>query len=277
MRFSRVVTAFLVIALAIPAVGQETNASIAGDVTDSSGALLPGVTVEALSTRGQRFTTETDANGRYRFPAVPVGTYTITARLAGLEDAIARNIQATLSRTPEVDLTLRIGALAETVTVTAEAPIVDTTSSATATSVTREEIQSLPRGRDFTDVVAFTPGATNDPTLAGGISIDGSTGLENRFIIDGIDTTDPQIGNNAVPMRAEFMEEVQVKSSGYTAEFGGAHHVFEYAVDDVLLKDAQVAVLEEVFLQRLQFQAALVGHVADGQDAEVREAGLGTN
>ncbi len=64
--------------------------------------------------------------------------------------------------------------------------------------------------------------APRNESQAGGISINGSSGSENRFIIDGIDTTSPQVGTNAVPMRAEFMEEVQVKSAGYAAEFGGS-------------------------------------------------------
>ena len=69
--------------------------------------------------------------------------------------------------------------------------------------------------------MTFAPGTVNDPQ-AGGISIDGASGLENRYIIDGIDTTDPQIGDDAIPMRAEMFEEVQVKSAGYAAEYGGS-------------------------------------------------------
>jgi hypothetical protein len=219
---------FLVLAIAVlllsavSAVAQETTAAIQGTITDSSGAALPGVTVEAVSSRGQRFTASTDSAGRYRFPSVPPGVYTVTATLGGMEPASVKNLQVTLGASPVVDLRLRVGAVAETLTVTAEAPIVDVTTSAVATSITREKIEVLPRGRDFTDVVQFTPGATNDPVLAGGISIDGSTGLENRFVIDGIDTTDPQIGDSSVPMRAEFMEEIQVKTAGYAAEFGGS-------------------------------------------------------
>lgn len=79
----------------------------------------------------------------------------------------------------------------------------------------------MPRGRDFTDVVAQAAGASNE-SQAGGISIDGSSGSENRFVIDGIDTTSPQVGTSAVPLRADFLEEVQVKSAGYAAEFGGS-------------------------------------------------------
>jgi outer membrane receptor protein involved in Fe transport len=105
--------------------------------------------------------------------------------------------------------------------VTAETPAIDLTSAATGTNISRERIEFVPRGRDFTDVVSQAPGAA-DESQAGGISISGSSGSENRFIIDGIDTTSPQIGTNAVPMRAEFFEEVQVKSAGYAAEFGGS-------------------------------------------------------
>ena len=217
---------FLAIAVfllsAIPVVAQETTASISGVVTDPSGAALPGVSVEAVNNRGQRYTATTDSSGRYRFPSVQPGTYTVTATIAGMEPTALKNLRVTLSGATGADLKMRIGAVAETLTVTAEAPIVNLSSSSVATSVTRQQIEILPRGRDFTDVVAFTPGATNDPVLAGGISIDGSTGLENRFIIDGIDTTDPQIGDSSVPMRAEFMEEIQVKTAGYAAEFGGS-------------------------------------------------------
>jgi len=220
-RFLQFALLVLVLVAAMPLFAQETTGSVEGRVTDASGAALPGVTVEAVNTRGQRFSTMTESDGRYRFPALPVGNYTVTATLSGMEPASVRNLQVTLAGTPRADVTLGIGAVSETLTVTAEAPIVDVTTSAVSTSVTREEIESLPRGRDFTDVVAFTPGARND-SLSGGISIDGSSGLENRYVIDGIDTTDPQIGDSAVPMRAEFMEEVQVKTAGYAAEFGGS-------------------------------------------------------
>ena len=90
------------------------------------------------------------------------------------------------------------------------------------TNIRSEQIELLPKGRDFTD--ARHAGARSDrESRLGGLSIDGASACENRFIIDGIDTTSPQIGTGkAVPMRADFVEEVQVKSAGYTAEFGGS-------------------------------------------------------
>lgn len=213
--------AALLLLIALPVVAQETTGGIQGTVSDSSGGVLPGVTVTATNKKGQQFTVITDSNGDYRFPALPPGSYSVTATLAGMEDVTVPNFDVRLGTTPRVDVTMQLGAVAETLTVTAEAPLVDVTRSAITTSVTREQIETLPRGRDFTDVVEFTPGAKND-FLAGGIAIDGATGLENRYIIDGIDTTDPQIGDSSVPMRAEFMEEIQVKTAGYAAEYGGS-------------------------------------------------------
>ncbi|HVS30444.1 MAG TPA: carboxypeptidase-like regulatory domain-containing protein, partial [Thermoanaerobaculia bacterium] len=145
MRNLRCLAALLVLLLAMPTVAQETTSSIQGTVTDQTGAALPGVSVEALNTRGQRFTATTDSSGTYRFPALPPGTYTITATLAGMAAAPVRNYELTLGMAPRIDLRMRLAALTEAVTVTAEAPIVDVTRSAVTTSVTRQQIETLPR------------------------------------------------------------------------------------------------------------------------------------
>ena len=93
--------------------------------------------------------------------------------------------------------------------------------SARQTNIRAEQVELLPKGRDFTTLVTQAPGANNEAKL-GGISIDGASAGENRFIIDGIETTDLQDGTQGKNVIADFVEEVQVKSSGYTAEFGGA-------------------------------------------------------
>jgi hypothetical protein len=209
-----------VLLLALPVVAQETTGSIEGTVRDNSGGVLPGVTVEAAGPSGT-IATVTDSNGRYRFARVPPGSYRVRASLAGFRDTTSPAVTVSLGSAQTVNLVLALSAVAETITVTADTPIVDVTSSAVADSVTREQIEIIPRGRDFTSVVSQTPGALDD-RQAGGISIDGASGLENRYIIDGIDTTDPQIGNSSVPMRAEMFEEIQVKTAGYGAEFGGS-------------------------------------------------------
>ena len=111
--------------------------------------------------------------------------------------------------------------MTETVQVTAETPLVDVRQSARQTNIRAEQIELLPHGRDFTTLVTQAPGANQESKL-GGISIDGASAGENRFIIDGIETTNLQTGLSGKNVIADFVEEVQVKSSGYTAEFGGA-------------------------------------------------------
>jgi hypothetical protein len=214
--------ALLLVLASIPMVAQEQTASIQGVVADGSGAALPGVTVEATSSRGGRsFTTQSDNTGHYRFPSLPPGVYNLTATLSGMQSATAKNVDAKLGSAPKVDLTLRMAAVTESVTVTADAPLVDVTSSAAQTSVRAEAIERLPRGRDFSTVVVQAPSA-NQNSKSGGISIDGATGAENRYIMDGVDTTNPQTGVQGKTLVTEFVEEVQVKSAGYQAEFGGS-------------------------------------------------------
>jgi len=202
------------------AFAQEQSGAIEGVVNDRDGAALPGVTVESLGPLGA-VVAVTDINGVYRFPSLRSGVYKLTAKLDGFVTAEVPGIDLTLGRTLRVNFTLQPGTFEDTITVAADTVAIDVTKTQTATSISREEITLLPRGRDFTDVVPLAAGAANE-SQAGGISVDGSSGSENRFVIDGIDTTNPQTGVSAVPMRADFIEEVQVKSAGYAAEYGGS-------------------------------------------------------
>jgi Carboxypeptidase regulatory-like domain/TonB-dependent Receptor Plug Domain len=205
----------------LPLMAQEQTASLEGVVTDPQGGAVPGVTVEAVGAGGQRYSAQTDGSGRYRFPAVPPGVYTITATLTGMQTATAKNVQVALGTSKKVDLQMKVAAVTESVTVTATGPIVDVTSSAASTSIRAESFEKLPRGRDFSTVVIQAPSA-NQNDKAGGISIDGASGAENRYIMDGVDTTNPQTGTQGKTLITDFVDEVQVKSSGYAAEFGGS-------------------------------------------------------
>ena len=205
--------------LAVPAMAQETTGSIEGVVKDPNGAVLPGATVSATGPVGN-VVSVTDGRGEYRFPRLASGVYKLTATLDGFVTGEG-TVNLTVGQTARLEFTLRLAGIAETVEVSAAAVTVDLTTSSTATSIARERIELIPRGRDFSDLVGQAAGAANE-SQAGGISVDGSSGAENRFVIDGIDTTSPQVGTSAVPLRAEFLEEVQVKSAGYAAEFGGS-------------------------------------------------------
>jgi hypothetical protein len=221
-RFSTFALMVIVAALfAFPTFAQEQVGAVEGVVKDNTGAVLPGVTVELSSSSIGTIATTTDSRGMYRFPRVPSGVYSVKASLMGYTPAEAQNVNVNLGKTVTLDLDLALGTVTESITVTADAPLVDVTSSATSASISREQIELIPRGRDFSSVVSQAAGAQNEG-FAGGISVDGASGSENRFIIDGIDTTHPQNGDQGQGLITDFVEEVQVKSAGYQAEFGGS-------------------------------------------------------
>jgi hypothetical protein len=212
----------LVLCLATPAWAQEQTGAIQGVVKDPQGAVLPGATVEARNPAGGSTTVVTDDSGIYRFPALPPGTYEITATLQGFKVAKRPDTILELGKTLTIDLVMQIASVAEEVSVTTESsPIIDVKGNAAYATISRSTIERMPKGRDFTTILRQAPGAQAE-SKAGGTQIDGSSGSENRFIIDGIDTTNLQNGTSGKTMLLDFIDEVQVKSSGYNAEFGGA-------------------------------------------------------
>jgi hypothetical protein len=221
MRVRTFAALMVALLLASPLAAQDVRGTLEGIVKDSSGAVLPGATVEAKAPTGVVLTTTSDATGTYRFPAVAPGDYVVTATLQGFQTGTVNDVRVALGQIKKVDFALSLAGVAETVTITAETPLVDVKQSARQTNIRAEQVELLPKGRDFTTLVTQAPGA-NQESKSGGLSIDGASAGENRYIIDGIETTDIQHGTSGKNVIADFVEEVQVKSSGYTAEFGGA-------------------------------------------------------
>jgi hypothetical protein len=218
----RLIRGALVVSLlfAWPVAAQETRGAIEGVVKDASGAVLPGVSVEAKSAAGT-FTSLTDVSGIYRFPALTPGRYEITANLQGFNPSTSAPVIVEVGKLLKVDLALTVAGVAENVQVTAESPTIDVKQTTAATNLRADAIDRLPKGRDFTSLVTMAPGANNE-SRSGGISIDGASAAENKYFLDGIDTTNLRTGISATPFLTDFIEEVQVKSSGYAAEFGGS-------------------------------------------------------
>jgi hypothetical protein len=204
-----------------PAAAQETRGAIEGTIKDASGGVLPGVTVEARSTGGATFTSVTDANGVFRFPSLDPGVYNVTATLTGFNEAKSAPVNVLVGQLLRVDLALTVAGLTESVQVRAESPTIDVKQATAATNIRADEIDRIPKGRDFQSLVTLAPGA-NSEDRSGGLSIDGASAAENKFYLDGIDTTNLRTGVSATPFLTDFIQEVQVKSSGYAAEFGGA-------------------------------------------------------
>jgi len=202
---------------------QERFGALTGRVTDQQGQAIPGVTVVATNTQtGEVRTFVTDANGQFTAPDLVPGRYTVRFELTGFSKVERADINVLLGRTFQVDAQLRVGELTETVQVTAEAtPLVDQRSTLIAHNVTAEEFDRMPKGRSFQSI-AFTAPSVTQGEIEGGIQVNGASGAENSFTVDGIVTNSLVTGASRQNTVFEYLQEVQVKTSGISAEYGGA-------------------------------------------------------
>jgi hypothetical protein len=221
----------LIASLIAPAMAQETTAGIQGVVRDASGGTVTGATVEVTSPNliGNR-RVQTDEGGNYRIAALPPGTYTMTVTAKGFRTSRQGNLDLSVGRMPNLDVRLEVGAVAETVEVSGEAPLVDTTQSKVSVTMQHETIDNLPKGRSFQSIIPFAPGARGEPlqsgsssgTVSGGFQIDGASDSENVYMVDGVNITNIQNGGVGKDFQMDFVQEVQVKTSSFEAEYGGA-------------------------------------------------------
>jgi hypothetical protein len=201
---------------------QARTGQIYGIVTDEDGNPLPGVSVEATSPKLiGKATAVTDASGNYRLFALPAGEYKVVFTLQGFKPLVRENIVIHIEETIKVDVAMVMGALEEEVTVVGKSPLIDVKSTVKGMTLTKDMFEVLPRGRNFDTLVTAVPGVNQEPWL-GGLSVDGASGAENMFYMDGSDITTTDTGVRGQSAAFEFVEEVQIKASGYPAEFGGA-------------------------------------------------------
>ncbi|MBV9495534.1 MAG: TonB-dependent receptor, partial [Acidobacteria bacterium] len=202
-----------------------TTGGIAGKVTDSTNSGLPGVTVTVTNNdTGLTRNTVTENDGTYKFNLLPPGPYRVDAELAGLGKVNVPSLTVLLGNETPANLVLS-PQVSETITVNATAPVVDPTRSGTATSVTEQQIESLPLlGRDFRALASLTPGVT--PAFGSRITSNGARGLATDFNIDGASSNNDFFGEQTGGTRAPFtfsqaaIKEFQVVRSQYNAEFG---------------------------------------------------------
>lgn len=201
---------------------QEQRASIEGTVRDVSRGVLPGVSVEARSPAlvGVQ-TAVTDSNGIFRLPALRPGRYQLVASLQGFSPAKLEGVLLELGQVLRVDLALAVAGVSEQVEVTGAAPLIDVKQNAAGGNLEKDVIERIPKSRDFTLLVTSVPGVTSEPRNRG-IQIDGASGADNRYMVDGVDTTDLRFGTSGKAVAPEFLQEIQVKASGYNAEYRAA-------------------------------------------------------
>jgi len=206
---------------------QTGSSALAGSVTDPSGGALPGVNVTATNNAtGFNRTVTTGSDGSYRFPSLPVGTYTVTADLNGFTSVTTRNVELNVAQERELNVSLKQAAVKEQITVTASAPLVETTP-ANSTVITEKQMENLPlNGRQFANLGSLAPGTTlsvnADPTKPGQLTIalNGGSGRNVNFLIDGGDNTDDTIGGALQNFNIEAVQEFNIQTQQYKAEFG---------------------------------------------------------
>jgi hypothetical protein len=187
--------------LSLPALAQGVGA-IGGTVIDPSEGVLPGVTLTLLSPGviGSGQSTVSDGQGNYAFTRLVPGRYSVKAELQGFQTLVQENIDVNADRTSRADLKLVIGELAETVTVSGQAPLLDTTSALKQTVMTREVLDTLPTGRDVWSITRLAPAIQNRGNDVGGRAmmeqgqafVHGSLAREQGYLVDGLDVTSPQ-------------------------------------------------------------------------------------
>jgi hypothetical protein len=209
--------------------GRLTGADLGGIIQDQTGAALPGVAVTATNTAtNQSRTTVTDKEGRYYIGALQPGVYAISAELSGFAPQGRREVRLVIGQLADLNFTMRAG-VAEAVTVSARAPVVDTTETSVSTVVGQDQIDSLPtNGRNFLSFSVITPGVTTDRTpqqgasATSGLTFGGQRARSNNIMIDGVDNNDSVVGAVRATFSQEAIQEFQVLTNSYSAEFGKA-------------------------------------------------------
>jgi outer membrane receptor protein involved in Fe transport len=223
----------------IPAAGhaQMVTGTLRGTVTDTSGGVLPGVTIELTgkSLIGGPKSVVTDERGQFRFPSLSPGVYTVAASLQGFQTVRREEVRVEVGSQFEVDFQLKMAGVAEAITVVGAPPLIDTSRSAMTTTVATELVESTPVTRfTFFDLAYMTPGISTmrfDNT-ASKASAFGASINENQYQLDGADLTAPQTGAAWAWPSTDIIEELQVIGLGAPAEYGN----YQGAVFNVVTK-----------------------------------------
>jgi hypothetical protein len=223
--YSRISGLLLALTFAVTGLvsAQERFGTLQGKALDEQGSPVPGVTVTVtnLATSEAR-TFVTDANGQYLAADLNPGRYKVLFELSGFTKVERADVSVVLGRAFVMDAQMRVGGVTETVQVTGDAaPLVDNRSTLIAHNVSAEEFDRLPKGRSFQSI-ALTAPSVNSGEVEGGFQVNGASGAENGFTVDGITTNSLINGQSRQNTVFEYLQEVQVKTSGISAEYGGA-------------------------------------------------------
>jgi hypothetical protein len=218
---------------ACSALGQQGSGSISGLVTDAQGAVIQGAKVFIRNVgRNSTFNTVSNDRGFYSAPSLPVGGYEVSTEMPGFKKALRKGIVLEVGQKADIDIQLEVGAIADTVEVTAQAQMVDTNSPTVGKVVESRRIEELPlNGRNALALVLLTPSVKSNagPTSSGfsdrgtqisSISINGGPNSMNSQVLDGNSNILSYVGEVAIPPAVDAVEEFRVQSGSMSAEFG---------------------------------------------------------
>jgi len=202
--------------------GQERFGEITGVASDPSGAVLPNTKVTITNKSNQRvFTTNTGGDGAYVARDLEPGHYSVRFESTGFNPVEVPDVNLLVGKTLKVDAGMQLSSAQTTVQVSEESPLIDISSAAVTHNITAEEFDRMPKARSFQSLATTSP-SVNAGEVEGGIQVNGASGSENQFVIDGISTNSLVDGRSRQNAVFEFLEDVDVKTGGISAEYGGA-------------------------------------------------------
>ena len=232
-RYSRyALVAVLVLTAYSAAWAQTGTASLIGEVTDAQKSVLPGATITLTNTQTNiAQTSVSDERGAFRFVNMPPGRYDLKIELSGFKTSVISDVQLQVDSTARQNAVLELGGVTETVQVTSEAPILNTTDASLGNALSREQISSLPvEAQNVVHLLSLQPGAVfipvninSDPEDSRYGSVSGARADQQNVTLDGIDVNDPQnqtAYTSAVRMTQESLQEFRVSTSTYSADMG---------------------------------------------------------
>lgn len=212
------------LALASPTSAQTGTATLRGKVADEHGGALPGASVTARNAAtGVSQTVNSNELGRYYIPNLPAGDYGLTASLDGFVSSKHEGLVLRVGQGGTVDFALKVG-VSDEITVSVEAPILETTRNAVGTIINSDQIDELPViERDFSSLAKLSPGVTEGSGGNGpGLSVNGQTSFSNGYYVDGANAEWNYYGNQSSSFVQDWIQEFQVMTNSYPAEFGTA-------------------------------------------------------
>lgn len=229
----------LVVALLIGAasftLAQVDTGNLVGAVKDSSGAVLPGVTVTATNMdTGVSAAVKTGSDGNYVITPLHIGRYSVSVESKGFRGEIRKDIVLDVQQSIKLDFTLQVGSVSETMEVSGAAPLLETESASLGDVVSAQQIEQMPlNGRRYTDLAALTSGVAkviegpvnggSSPTngnAGGSFAVNGVRGTNNNFLLDGVDNNSNDNADVSILSSVDAIAEFKIQTSNYSAEFG---------------------------------------------------------